>query len=254
MQQLQDKVAIITGASSGIGRSAARLFAVEGAALVIGARRQAELDSLREEITTLGGRSEILVGDVREEGYAQALVDIAEQKFGGLDISFNTAGILGELGSATDMSETAWRECLDVNLTGAFLLAKHHIPALRKKGGGAVIFTSSFVGHTTGMAGMAAYAAAKAGLIGLTRVLAVEHGGDNIRVNTLCPGGTDTDMARSFANSPEALSYVKSLHALGRLATPEEIAKVALFLASDAAKFITGQALFADGGISIFKA
>lgn len=253
MKQLQNKVALITGASSGIGSAAAKEFARQGAAVILTARRQKQLEDLVQDITTTGGTAIAISGDIRTESHAEILTRTAEQEFGGLDIAFNNAGILGQLGSAVDMTREDWQETLDVNLTSAFLLAKHQLPALQKRGGGSLIFTSSFVGYTTGMPGMAAYAASKAGLVGLTQVLAVEHGADNIRVNALLPGGTDTAMARSFATTPEAREYTQKLHLLNRLAQPEEIAQSAVFLASDAARFITGQTHIVDGGLSIFR-
>ncbi len=251
--QLQDKVALVTGASSGIGRAAARLFAQEGARVVTGARRQAELDTLVAEIADAGGEAAALAGDVRDEAYANALVDLAASRFGGLDVAFNNAGSLGRMGAVADMDLTNWRDTVDTNLTAAFLGAKYQVPAMLARGGGSLIFTSSFVGHAVGMPGMSAYAAAKAGLVGLARSLAVEHGSQGIRVNALLPGGTDTPMAGEFGSDPETMAFVRSLHALKRIADPMEIARAALFLASDQASFVTGTALFADGGNAISK-
>jgi NAD(P)-dependent dehydrogenase (short-subunit alcohol dehydrogenase family) len=253
MNQLANKVAIITGASSGIGYETAKLFAAEGAAVVIGARRQAELEALAAEIEMAGGQARVLAGDVRDESYARALVELASDAFGGLDIAFNNAGELGELGDTPSISVSSWTHTLETNLTGAFLGAHYQLPAMLKRGGGSVIFTSSFVGNTVGMAGMAAYAASKAGVVGLMKALAVEFGPSRIRVNALLPGGTETDMARRFADTPEAMDFVRNLHALKRIASPEEIAKSALYLASDASSFTTGAALLVDGGVSINK-
>lgn len=251
--QLENKVAILTGASSGIGYSAAKLFAREGAKLVVTARRQAALDRLVDEIESNGGEAVALVGDIREEATAEALVELARSRFGGLDIAFNNAGQLGAMGETPEISSEGWRETLETNLTSAFLGAKHQLPALLERGAGSMIFTSSFVGVTVGMPGMAAYAASKAGLVGLTQVLATEYGPRNIRVNALLPGGTDTEMAQAHSGTPEAREFVRGLHALKRIAQPEEIARAALFLASDAASFVTGQAILADGGISITR-
>jgi len=149
-----------------------------------------------------------------------------------------------------------WRETLDTNLTDAFLGAKYQLPAMVERGGGSLIFTSTFVGHTVGMPGMAAYAASKAGLIGLTQVLAVEYGPKGVRVNALLPGGTDTPASITNAPNagPEVLAFVEGLHALKRIAKPEEIAGSALYLASSASAFTTGIALLADGGVSINRA
>ena len=251
MPALPNKVAIVTGASSGIGYATAKLFAREGAKVVVAARRQRELDALVEEITQAGGHAVALAGDVKDEAFAQALVELAKAQFGGLDVAFNNAGTIGEMGATPDVSLSEWENTIRTNLTSAFLGAKYQLPAMLDRSGGSLIFTSTFVGYTAGFPGTAAYAASKAGLIGLTQTLAAEFGAKGIRVNALLPGGTDTPMGRAFANTPEALAFVQGLHALKRMALPEEIAKSALYLASDASSFTTGLALLADGGVSI---
>ncbi len=253
MNDLTSKVAIVTGASSGIGRASALLFAKAGAKLVVAARRKDELANLVEEIQASGGEAVALPGDVREESYARDLVDLAVSEFGGLDIGFNNAGIMGEMATAPDLSETAWRDTLDTNLTSAFLGAKYQIPAMLKRGSGSLIFTSSFVGYTAGMPGMAAYAASKAGLIGLVQSLAVEVGSENIRVNALLPGGTRTQMYTDNYTSEEEIAFVNNLHGLKRIAEPEEVGRVAVFLASSNASFVTGSAMLVDGGVSITR-
>lgn len=247
--QLENKVIIVTGASSGIGAAAAGLFASQGARLVIGARRKAKLNAVAVDIARAGGRAVAVDGDVREEAFAAQLVETALSEFGGLDGAFNNAGTTGKLGPVPQMDEANWRSVLAVNLDSAFLAAKHQIPALRKPGG-SIVFTSSFVGHTIGLPGMGAYAAAKAGIIGLTQVLAAEHGPEGVRVNALLPGGTMTEMAGDDADFH---AFVRGLHALKRMATPEEIAGAAMFLLSDQSSFVTGTAMLADGGNSINK-
>lgn len=251
MDRLSGKVAIVTGASSGIGRAAAKLFAQHGARVVVTGRRQAELDALVDEIGHGGGAAVAVAGDIRDERLARELVETAVGRFGGLDIAFNNAGTLGAAVPLADLPAGAWSEVLDTNLTSAFLGARHQIPAMLARGGGSLIFTSTFVGHSVGFPGMAAYAASKAGLIGLTRVIAVEYGARGIRANALLPGGTDTPLGRAVSNTPEALAFVEGLHALKRLARPEEIAQSALYLASDASSFTTGSCLMVDGGVSI---
>ncbi|MDR1996197.1 SDR family oxidoreductase [Azonexus sp.] len=251
MQRLANKVALITGASSGIGYAAAKLFAEEGAKVIVTARRQSNLDALVAEIKNHGGEAIALAGDIKNEQLARTLVELAIDRFGGLDIAFNNAGTMGVATPVADIERNAWQETLDVNLTSAFIGAKYQIPAMLQRGGGSIIFTSTFVGHTVGFPGMGAYAASKAGLIGLTQVIAAEYGGQGIRANALLPGGTDTPMGRAAANTLEARSFVEGLHALKRLAQPEEIARSALYLASDASSFMTGASLIVDGGVSI---
>lgn len=253
MERLNGKVAIITGASSGIGLATAELFAKEGAKLVVGARRQAELDALVARIRAAGGEAVALAGDVRQEGYARALVDLAVEQYGKLDIAFNNAGTLGEGGPSTGVSESGWNDTLAINLTGAFLGAKHQIAQMVKQGGGSVIFTSTFVGYSFAFPGVAAYAASKAGLIGLTQALASEYGPQGVRVNAILPGAVDTEMYRDMNNTTESQAFITGLHALKRVAKPEELARSVLYLASDDAAFVTGTASLVDGGASITR-
>lgn len=253
MTNLKNKVAIITGASSGIGRASAILFARAGASLVVAGRRREALDLLVTEIAAEGGTAVPLDGDVRDEVHHRALVDTALSRFGGLDIAFNNAGTTGAMGPISEMGLESWQETLETNLTSAFLGAKYQVPAMLDRGGGSLVFTSTFVGHTCVFPGMAAYAAAKAGLVGLVQVLASELGSAGIRVNAILPGGTDTPMGRAVTSTPETRAFVERLHALKRIARPEEIARSVLYLASDASSFTTGTAMLVDGGISITR-
>lgn len=252
-KRLEGKAALITGASSGIGHATALLFAAEGAKVVVGARRSAELDRLVSQIHAAGGQAVALAGDVRSEDYAKALVALAVERFGRLDIAFNNAGTLGEGGASTGVSEAGWSDTLAINLTGAFLGAKHQIGQMLKNGGGSVIFTSTFVGHTFAFPGVAAYAASKSGLIGLTQALAAEFGPQGVRVNAVLPGAVDTDMYRGMNDTPESQAFVTNLHALKRVARPEELARSVLYLASDDSSFVTGTASLVDGGVSITR-
>lgn len=254
MNMLKNKVAIITGASSGIGRAAARLFAQEGAALVVTARRQDELDALVCDITRDGGRAAAVGGDIRDEALAATLVEVAVATYGGLDIALNNAGILGELVPVTEMTLENWSDVMAVNLTAAFLGARQQVPAMVERGGGSIIFTSSFVGTHAGVPGMSAYASSKAALEGLARTLAAEFGPSGVRVNTLLPGGTETAMAPSAETHAEWRDWAIGLHALKRFAKPEEIARAALFMASDQASFMTGASISIDGGAAINRA
>ncbi len=253
MNRLTGKVAIITGASSGIGRVTAKLFAAEGAKVIVGARRKAELDSLVAEIEAEGGKAVALAGDVRSEDYHKALVATALEHFQKLDIAFNNAGTLGEGGPSTDVSEAGFADTLAINLTASFLAAKHQIPAMLANGAGSIVFTSTFVGYTVGFPGTAAYAASKSGLIGLTQALAAEYGPHNIRVNAVLPGAIETDMYREHNDTADKQAFITALHALKRVGTPEEIARSVLYLASDDASFVTGTASLVDGGLSITR-
>jgi NAD(P)-dependent dehydrogenase (short-subunit alcohol dehydrogenase family) len=221
--------------------------------VVVAARRNAELASLVREIAAHGGNSVALAGDVSEEGFAKELVDHAEKSYGRLDVAFNNAGTLGAKGPTTEISLAGWNETLKVNLTSAFLAAKHQIPAMLKQGKGSIIFTSTFVGYTVGFPEVAAYAASKSGLIGLTQVLAAEYGPQNIRVNAILPGAVETAMFRAANETPEQQAYLANLHALKRVGSPDELAQAALYLASDASSFQSGTAMLVDGGLSITR-
>ncbi|WPZ07583.1 SDR family oxidoreductase [Pelagerythrobacter marinus] len=247
---LENKTIIITGASSGIGATAATLFARAGANLVLGARRSSELERVAAEARRQGARAVAVPGDVTDPDYADALVGLAQKDFGGLDGAFNNAGIVGDMLPASEMSVENWNDVIATNLTSAFYAAKAQIPALLHRGRGALVFTSSFVGVSNGgLSGMAAYAASKAGIIGLVKSLASDHAEAGIRVNALLPGGTVTPAGGE--GNPEALAFIASLHPMKRMAAPAEIAEAALFLLSDRATFVTGSAMVVDGGISV---
>ncbi|MGB3335880.1 MAG: SDR family oxidoreductase [Devosia sp.] len=248
---LQNKTIIITGASSGIGAAAARLFAAEGANVVLGARRAIELVGIADEINASGaGRAVSLAGDVSDRHFAAALVELAQDKFGGLDGAFNNAGIVGDMTTVADMKLDNWNTVLSVNLTSAFLAAQAQIPALLRRGGGSIVFTSSFVGFSNGgMPGMGAYAASKAGLIGLVQSLASEHAAQGVRVNALLPGGTVTPAGGE--GDQGTMDLIAGLHPIRRMASPTEIAEAALFMLSDRASFMTGSPMVVDGGMSV---
>ena len=253
-QRLAGKVAIVTGASSGIGRTTAKLFAQHGAKVVVAARRESELAALVAEIVADGGEAIAFAGDVQSEAFNQSLVALAVKSFGKLDIAFNNAGTLGEIGATDQVSLQGWSETLSINLTSAFLGAKYQIPEMAKQGGGSIIFTSTFVGYSAAFPEFAAYAASKAGLIGLTQALATEYGAKGVRVNAVLPGAVDTDMFREKNNTAEAQAFITGMHALKRVGKPEEIAQSVLYLASDDASFVSGTASLVDGGLSISRA
>lgn len=249
MGLLDNKVAIITGASSGIGRAAALLFSAEGAAVVLNARGEKGLQNVAETIRTAGGQVSIVMGDVKLMTTHERLVSEAEKTFGGLDIAFNNAATIGPVKPLAEVAYLEWEDTLASTLTSAFLGARSQIPAMLKRGGGSVIFTSSFVGASVGLPGMGVYAAAKAGLTGLVKGIAADYAAKGIRPNALMAGGTNTAMAGDAAQK----EWAASLHAMKRIAQPEEIAKAALFLASPMSSFVAGSGLFVDGGNSAVK-
>lgn len=246
---LEGKTAIITGASSGIGRAAAQLVSQQGAALVLNARGHDALEQVGQLIESQGGRVCLVAGDVVSEAVQHQLVSAAMEMFGGLDIALNNAGTTGSLKPLAEIPVNDWQQTLATNLTAAFLGSRSQIPAMLARGGGSIIFTSSFVGTSVGLPGMAAYGAAKAGLMGLVKGITADYGSQNIRANALMPGGVDTGMA----GDEDQKKWAAGLHAMKRIARPDEIAQAALFLASSASSFVTGSALFADGGNSAVK-
>jgi NAD(P)-dependent dehydrogenase (short-subunit alcohol dehydrogenase family) len=248
--ELSGKSIIVTGASSGIGAAAALLFAEEGADMVLGARRSAALETVTEQIRQAGGNAVFLAGDVRDEAYAGALVELAIRKFGRLDGAFNNAGIVGTMVPAADMELANWSDVISTNLTSAFLAAKAQIPAMAKYGRGSIVFTSSFVGFSNGgLPGMAAYAASKAGLNGLVQSLASDHAADGVRINSLLPGGTITPAGGE--GDSDTLAFIAGLHPVKRMAQATEIAQAAVFLLSDRSAFMTGSPMIVDGGMSV---
>jgi NAD(P)-dependent dehydrogenase (short-subunit alcohol dehydrogenase family) len=251
MKSLLNKGAIVTGTSSGFGFETAKLFAKEGAKVLVGARRKEESDLLVSEIVKSGGEAIALAGDVKDDKYSKELVSMSIKSYGGLDIAFNNAGDLGAGGALGDMSLEQWDDTINTNECHYWREVSNS--SNRKNSWGSMIFTSTFVGYNVGLPGMAAYAASMSGLVGLTQSLAAKYGPMGIRVNSLLPGGADTPMVRSFLSSLESLKFVLNLHALKRIVSPAEMAKPALYLASDASSFTTGSAMLADGGVSISR-
>ena len=249
MKLLENKVAIITGASSGIGRATAMLFAAEGAAVVINARGEKALHEVAADIREAGGRVHTVAGDAGVAETHSRLADEAISVFGGLDIAVNNAGAVGAMKPLAEISPAEWDHALNVNLTSAFLGARYQIPPMLMRGGGSIVFTSSFVGTSAGIPGMAAYGAAKAGLMGLVKGITADYAINGIRANALLPGGVDTAAAGDDAQK----EWAAGLHAMKRIAEPPEIARAALFLASPMASFVAGAALFADGGNAAVK-
>ena len=244
-KMLVDKVAVITGGSSGIGRAAALAFAAEGARVAIGARRTAEGEETARLVREQGGDAIFVQTDVRDSGQIERLVQTAVDRWGRLDSAFNNAGIEGPLFiPTTNYSEEAWNEVIAVNLTGVFLAMKHEIPHILKQGG-AIVNMSSIAGLVGGTFN-AAYFASKHGVVGLTKAAAIEYAKSGLRVNAVCPAVIETDMAnRAFS---EMWDRVVDMHPIGRVGTPQEVADVVVWLCSERASFITGHALPVDGG------
>ena len=244
MKLLENRTIIVTGASSGIGRAAALLFARQGARQVLAGRDPQRLDNVAAEIAMLGGQAQIVRGDVADGALHEACVESALKEFGRLDGAFNNAGMAGPLAPLAEIPAADFAQVVCVNLLAAHLAVRVQVPAMLDSGGGSLVFTSSFVGNSVGLPGMGAYASAKAGLTGLVKSLAADYAHQGIRANVLLPGGTDTPMAGSAENK----QWAAGLHPMRRIAAPEEIAQAALFLLSDMASFVTGSNLWADGG------
>ena len=245
-QRLAGKVAIITGGGSGIGKATAVLFAREGAAVVVGDINAATAQATVQEMVVAGGRACAVRVNVTQAAEVERLVATAVQEYGRLDILFNNAGI-GKRVSLTALSEDDWQQVIDVDLKSVFLGSKYAIPAMRQSGGGSIINTASIYG-LVGAEGVAAYNAAKGGVVLLTKNMAVDHARDNIRVNCICPGHTETPILGPLKQDPVMLETIRQRYPMGRFGRPEEIAYGVLFLASDASSFMTGAALVVDGG------
>ena len=248
--QLADRVAIITGGASGIGRATALLFAREGAAVIIADLNAQTGQAVVSEIEKAGGRAFFESADVTSAVDCRRVVERTLQEFGKIDVLFNNAGIIRRA-TVLDLSEEDWDRVMAVNVKSVFLLSREVIPHMQKAGGGSIINTASGWGLTGG-AKAAVYCASKGAVVLLTKAMAVDHGPQNIRVNCICPGDTDTGMLRSEAQQlGEAAGRFLADAArrpLGRMGKPEEIAQAALYLASDASSFVTGTALVVDGG------
>ncbi len=246
---LKGKTALITGASSGIGRAMAFMFAEHGAAVCLSARRKNELENIANEINSRGGKAIYYAGDVCLEETHHELINMVKSEFGCLDIAINNAGIVGPIQPLIDFSLEDWLSIQNTNATAAFLGAKLQISAMLEAGGGSIVFTSSFVGSSVALPGMSSYGTAKASLLALAKSITAEYALKNIRANVILPGGVNTEMA---GNSQQR-EWAANLHAMKRLAEPHEIASAAMFLASDMSSFVTGTHLYVDGGNSAVK-
>lgn len=251
MPDLSDKVALITGAASGIGRESALLFAREGAKVLCVDIQLEGAEHTARDIAQAGGAAAACRADVAVAGDCEAMIAAAERHFGKLNILFNNAGIMhSDDGSSEDTSEATWDLTMNINLKGVFLGCKYGIPALRRAGGGSVINTASFVAHLGAATPQLAYTASKGGVLALTRELAVIHARENIRVNALCPGPIRTDLLMKFLNTDEKKRRRLVHIPMGRFGEAKEMAQAALFLASDASSYVTGSEFLVDGGIT----
>jgi NAD(P)-dependent dehydrogenase (short-subunit alcohol dehydrogenase family) len=250
MPTLERKTALISGAASGIGAATAKLFAREGAAVVLTDINEAAGHETAHAITTAGGRALFEGGDVTKDADCRRVVAAAQQAFGTIHILFNNAGIIRR-STILDLTEDDWDRVMAVNVKAMFLMSKHVIPVMEKAGGGSIINMASGWGLAGG-AKAAVYCASKGAVVMLTKAMAIDHGPQKIRVNCLCPGDTDTAMLRNEAEQlgePSNRFLADSAkRPLGRVGNPDEIAQAALYLASDASSFVTGTALVVDGG------
>jgi NAD(P)-dependent dehydrogenase (short-subunit alcohol dehydrogenase family) len=249
--RLKEKVALITGAGSGIGRQSALLFAREGAAVLVVDVNDAGGKETVAMVKQAGGRAAYCHADISKPRDAEQMVAGAEREFGKLNVLFNNAGIMhAKDDDAVSTSEEVWDLTLDINAKGVFLGCKYGIPALKRAGGGSVINTASFVARLGAATPQIAYTASKGAVLAMTRELAVIHARQNIRVNALSPGPLKTELLMSFLNT-EAKKQRRLVHVpMGRFGEAEEIAKAALFLASDESSYITGTDFLVDGGIT----
>lgn len=246
-----DKVTLVTGATSGIGAAVALGFAKAGAKLVVTGRNETRGAAVRDEIVGTGGQCEFMAGEVTDSAFCDRLIGSAVGRFGGLDILVNCAGIIHHA-TAEQTSDAQWRETMDVNVGGVFFACRAAVPALRRRGGGMIVSIASDAG-LSGSPHLVAYCASKGAVIQLTRAMAIDHAHEGIRSVAVCPGDVDTPMLRGEFEQ-RALDLETGLKQsaesvpLGRVCTPQEVADLVLYVASDSARFMTGTAVALDGG------
>jgi NAD(P)-dependent dehydrogenase (short-subunit alcohol dehydrogenase family) len=251
MGRLEQKVALITGAGSGIGRESSLLFAAEGAQVVCVDINEGTAAETAEMVAAAGGEALAVKADVSSDGDSKAMVDFAERTFGGLHVMFNNAGIMhSDDGDSQNTSEAIWDLTMNINAKGVFLGCKHGIPAIERSGGGSIINTASFVAHLGAATPQVAYTASKGAVLALTRELAVVHARQGIRINALCPGPLRTELLMKFLDTEEKKQRRLVHIPMGRFGLAEEMAKAALFLASDDSSYVTGTEFLVDGGIT----
>lgn len=251
--RLKDKVALVTGGGSGIGRATALLFAREGARVMVSDLRAESAQTTARAIGEEGGQADAVAGDVSRARDAQAMVRATVERFGRLDVLVNSAGVSGRNALPPGASpEEVWDRVMDVNLKGTYLVSWYAVPEMERRGGGSIINLGSImsvVGYPVGMGGgFNPYVPSKGGVLQFTRNLAIDCARKNIRVNCVCPGYVHTNLTESLTRDPETYRRLVERHPMGRLGRPEEVANVILFLASDEASFVTGAPILVDGG------
>jgi len=246
--ELQGKVGIVTGGTSGIGRDAAVLFAKAGAKVVVAGRRESEGNETMDLVRAAGGDGLFVKTDVSRAAAVESLVRKTVEKFGRLDVAFNNAGIEGSFTPVAEQSEEDWDRVIDINLKGVWLCLKYEIQQMLKQGGGGAIVNMASVAGLMGFAGAGTYCASKHGVMALTKTAALENARSGIRVNVVCPAVVETPMAERLFGEPEIQKQILGLHPIGRFGTPTEIAEAVVWMCSGRASFMTGQSLVLDGG------
>jgi len=246
--ELQNKVAIVTGGTSGIGRDTAVLFSKEGAKVVVAGRREVEGQETTDLIRAAGGEGIFVQTDVSKTAAVQTLLQKTIDKYGRLDIAFNNAGVEGNWVPIAEQPEDDWDRTIAINLKGVWLCLKYELQQMLKQGTGGAIVNMSSVAGWIGSAGAATYCATKHGVIGLTKSAALENATKGIRINAVCPAVIETPMGERIFGAPEMNKFALGLHPIGRFGKPTEVAEAVLWMCSDRASFMTGQSLVLDGG------
>jgi NAD(P)-dependent dehydrogenase (short-subunit alcohol dehydrogenase family) len=250
-QELGNKVALITGGTTGIGRDTAVLFAKAGAKVAFSGRREREGNETLNLVRAVGGDGHFIRSDVSKAAEVESLVQETVKRYGRLDIAFNNAGIEGVWAPLVEQTEENWDQVQNINLKGVWLSMKYEIPQMLKQGGGGAIVNMSSVAGVIGAAQAGIYVASKHGVLGLTKSAALEHAADGIRVNAVCPAVIETPMAERIFGEPAVNQRMLSLHPLGRFGRPSEVAEAVLWLCSEKSSFTTGQYIGIDGGLLV---